>query len=99
MYLINAFPCILLVIWGLDTVQGPVCVSKLKIMDAYHWGKLFPSQVLSFVYAILLVEDCVIICINLIPHMRLVDHPPHLFWYLLDIITNMDNTLVNRLPP
>ena len=99
MYLINAFPCILLVIWGLDTVQGPVCVSKLGIIYAYHWGKLFPYQVVSFVYAILLVKYCVIICTNLILPIRLVDHPPHFFWYLLDIITNMANTIVNRLPP
>ena len=48
----RAFPHILQAVWGADPVQGPVRVSKLDVMDAYHHGTVKPAQVGTSAYVI-----------------------------------------------
>ena len=64
----RASPCILQSIWEVDPVQGPIRVSKLDVIDAYHCGTSRMSKVGAFTYVIPLAtgdEGC-IICINLV---------------------------------
>ena len=46
-------PRILQAVWEVDLAQGPVRVSKLDVIDAYHHGTVKPAQVGAFVYIIL----------------------------------------------
>ena len=52
----------------MDLAQGPVRVSKLDVIDAYHHGTVKPAQVGAFVYIILSEpgEEGKTICINLV---------------------------------
>ena len=47
-----SFPRILQAIWEADPVKGPVRVSKLDIMDAYHRVTLRTDHVRAFAYAV-----------------------------------------------
>ena len=64
----QALPRILWEIWESDPTKGPVRVSKLNAMDAYHCVTLRTSQVGTFTYVVPLSpgDDGVIICINLV---------------------------------
>ena len=58
-----------------DPVQGPVRVSKLDVIDAYHCSTINPSQVGASVYAIPSAPENkgIIFCINLVLPMGWVD--------------------------
>ena len=64
----RAFPHILNVIWEADPDKGPVQVSNMDVLDAYHCGTLRPYQVGAFTYVIPSAdhENCIIICINMV---------------------------------
>ena len=64
----RSFPHILQAVWGADPVQGPVRVSKLDVMDAYHHGTVKPAQVGTSAYVIPSAPEGEgkIICINLV---------------------------------
>ena len=47
------FPRILQAIWEADPSEGPVRISKIDVIDAYHQVTLQPSQVGAFTYIIL----------------------------------------------
>ena len=70
-----AFPRIILSIWEVDPYKGLVQVLNMEVIDAYHRGKLHPSQVGAFYYVIPLAsdDDFIIICINLVLPMGWVD--------------------------
>ena len=67
----RAFPRILQAFWEADLAQGPVWVSKLDVIDAYHRGTVTPLQVgvFSYVFPLEPVDEGCIICINLVLSM------------------------------
>ena len=46
------FPCILQAVWVVDLSEGPIRVSKIDVMDAYHRRSLRPSQMGAFVFVV-----------------------------------------------
>ena len=73
----RAFSRILQAIWEADPAEGLVRVSKLDVVDTYHRGTLYTSQVGPFAYVVPLVpeDDVIIICIYQIFPMVWVDSP------------------------
>ena len=96
MHFCIAFPRILQEIWGTYPEEGPVRVSKLNVIDAYHYGTLQPSQVGAFAYVVSSVpdNDVIIIFIDLVLPMGWVDSPKF-FCAFLETIINVANALVD----
>ena len=92
----RAFPHILQAVWGADPVQGPVRVSKLDVMDAYHHGTVKPAQVGTSAYVIPSAPEGEgkIICINLVLPMGWV-YSPMFFCVFSETLTDMANALVD----
>ena len=93
------FPRILQAIWGAYSVQGPVCVSKLDVMDSYHQGTLWMYQVGSFSCVVPLETngDLIIICIDLVLTMVCVDSFKF-FCTFSETLVDVANSIVNTSP-
>ena len=76
--------------------EGPVRVSKLDVMDAYHRDTLKPSQVGAFAYIVPSVpdDDAILICIDLVLPMGWVDSPKF-FCAFSETLTDVANALID----
>ena len=94
------FPCTIQTIWESDPYKGPTRVSKLDVMDTYHCGTLWPSQVGAFTYVIPSISDndCIITCIDLVLPIGWVDSSKF-FCMFSETLTYVANTLVHMLIP
>ena len=87
-------------IWEAEPAKGPVRVSNMDVMDAYHRGMICPSYLGSFAYAIPSADDdvCIIICIGMILHMGWLNSHKF-FCKFSEKLTDMENDLVNMSLP
>ena len=92
----RAFPRILQAVWEADPVQGPVWVSKLDVIDAYHRGTVKLEQVgaFSYIFPSAPGDEGTIICIDLVFPMGWVGSPKF-FCTFSEMLTDVANALVN----
>ena len=92
----RSFPHILQAVQEANTVQGPFCISKLDVTDAYHRGTVKPAQVGAFTYVIPSApgDEGTIICIGLVLPRGWVDSPKF-FCAFSETLTDVANVLVN----
>ena len=94
------FSCILLKLWELEHVQGPVHLSKLDITNMHHQGTLRLSQVGDFYYISPLgtADKITIICIGLILLLGWLNSLKQFFAFS-DTMTYVFTYLIDMPPP
>ena len=92
----RAFPRILQEIWEADPDKLSLQVLKIDVTGDYHCGALRPYQVGAFTYIVPLapIDDCIIICIDLVLLMGWVDSPKF-FCDFSETLADIANALVD----